>query len=101
MCRPAGWVCLGETRVFVCLSPVSMSCARPCSGWLHPAIFLWCSVFVHSASGCMGDGPSGPVLWHDYCEYYYSLQLSVVSCLQNQSNYPILSIIADRQPFRY
>ena len=28
MYRLAGWVCLGETRVFVCLLPVLMSCVR-------------------------------------------------------------------------
>ena len=30
---PRGWVCLGETLVFVCLLPVLMSCVRSCSGW--------------------------------------------------------------------
>ena len=38
--RLAGWVCLGETRVFVCLLSVLMSCVRSSSGWVSPAFSL-------------------------------------------------------------
>ena len=40
VCRLAGWVCLGETRVFVCLLSVLMSCVRSSSGWVRPAFSL-------------------------------------------------------------
>ena len=43
---PRGWVCLGETLVFVCLLPVLMSCVRSCSCWVRPALSLWCSLVV-------------------------------------------------------
>ena len=58
---PRGWVCLGETLVFVCLLPVLMSCVRSCSGWVRPALSLWCSLVVLArVSECarMGGGPS-------------------------------------------
>ena len=45
---PRGWMCLGETRVFVCLLPVLMSCVRSCSGSVRPALSLWCSLVVLS-----------------------------------------------------
>ena len=49
----AVWVCLGETRVFVCLLSVSMSSVRSSSGWVRPAFSLWCSLVVlPQVSGC-------------------------------------------------
>ena len=68
MCRLTGWVCLGETRVFVCLLSVLMSCVRSSSGWVRPAR--------------MGSGPSQSVIWHVYCEYIiilYNLQGTIMS----------------------
>ena len=38
--RGVGSLCLGETRVFVCLLPVLMSCVRSSSGWVRPALIL-------------------------------------------------------------
>ena len=41
VCRPAGWVCVGETRMFaVCLLSVLMSYVRSSSGWVHPVFSL-------------------------------------------------------------
>ena len=42
VCRPAGWVCLGGTRMFVCWLPVLMSCMRSCPGWWRP-VFARCA----------------------------------------------------------
>ena len=70
---PHGWVCLGETRVFVCLLPVLMSCVRSFSGWVRSALSLWCSLVVlPRVSECarMGGGPNETVIWHVYCEYH-------------------------------
>ena len=70
---PRGWVCLCETRVFVCLLPVLMSCVRSCSGWVRPALSLWCSpVVLPRVSECarMGGGPSRSLsclLWTSLC----------------------------------
>ena len=53
--------CLGETLGVVCLLPVLMSCVRSCSGWVRPALSLWCSLVVlPRVSECarMGGGPS-------------------------------------------
>ena len=41
---PRVWVCLDETIVFVCLLLVLMSCVRSYSGWVRPALSLWCSL---------------------------------------------------------
>ena len=44
-----------------CLLPVLMSCVRSCSGWVRPALSLWCSLVVFPrVSECapMGGGLS-------------------------------------------
>ena len=43
---PRGWLCLGDTLVFVCLFLVLMSCVRSCSGRVRPALSRWCSLVV-------------------------------------------------------
>ena len=49
---PRGWVCLGETLVFVCLLPVLMSCVRSCSGWVRPVLSRWCSLVLPAVCEC-------------------------------------------------
>ena len=76
VCIASRCVCLGETRVFVCLLPVLISCVRSCSGWVRPVHSMWCSLVVLprvSKCASMGGGPSRAVLWHVYCEHHYAL----------------------------
>ena len=74
-----GWVCLGETLVVVCLLPVLMSCVWSCSGWVRPALSLWCSLVVLSrVSECarMGGGPRRSLaclLWTSLCFIAYNI----------------------------
>ena len=72
---PRGWVCLGETLVFVCLLPVLISCVRSCSGWVRPALSRWCSLVVLPAvcECARGRWADQAVIWHVYCEQHCTL----------------------------
>ena len=74
-------MCLGETRVFVCLLPVLMSCYVCGHVPAGCVLFSPCSVrslcFPESVSVRMGSRPNQSVLCHVYCEYIiilYNLQ---------------------------